>query len=175
MAILLGEPAVMRREGAERGAVLLELLLVVILAGALFRQAAPAALQLYQYGAVRFEAEHLLSEIRYQQMLARTSVDSMSGDGGSFCLSTRPRLKIEGSGYIRYRGSNPEDRYECLPSVRMQFNGDWDGKSQFLYFGGNGNIYPNITILVFASDGMDINCRLVIDTAGRVRLERSGI
>ena len=164
----------MRKESAEKGAALLELLLFLILAGLFFRQAVPAAVQLYQYGAVRYEAEHLLSEIRYQQMLARTSVNGMADDGGQSYLSARPRLKIDGKGYVRYRGSNPEDRHSCLPSVRMQFNGDWDGKDQFLYFGGSGNIYPNIAILIFASGGGNINCRLVIDTAGRVRLERSG-
>lgn len=174
MAVLLGAGAMIRagKKSKERGAMLLELLLILVLAGGLFYTAAPVAVNIYQYGAVRFEAEHLLSEIRREQMAARTAARQVGEDGGTEYLGSRPRLMLTGKGYICYRGDEETMSHACLPSVRMQFKGDWEGKKQLLYFGADGDIYPGITILIFASGGENIYCCLIIDTAGRVRLER---
>lgn len=138
------------------------------------RSAVPAAYRIYQQGAVRYEAEHLLSEIRYQQMLARTAAVAMDEGGSPKYVSTRPRLKFVGDGYVIYRGSGLGEKYACLPNVHMQFKGNWAGRDQFLYFGPSGNVFPGTTVLVFASGNEQIYCHLVVDTAGRVRLERSG-
>lgn len=157
----------------ERGTALVGVFLVVAIAVILSQMALPAVWRIYQQGAVRFEAEHLLSEIRYQQMLARTSAGELGADGNNKYANERPRLKVDGDGYVLYRGSQRGDRHSCLPAVHMQFKGNWDGKDQFLYFGVNGNVYPGMTVLIYASGNNRVICHLVIDTAGRVRLERS--
>ena len=164
----------MKRGSGEGGVMLLELLIAVLLAGMAFQLVLPAVWRAYQHGAVRFEAEHLLGEIRCQQMLARTEAGSIAEDGSAGPAAARPCMKIDGEGYVIYRGGQSLEKHRCLPTVHMQFMGNWDGKDQFLYFGENGNIYPNITILILGAAGEDINCHVVIDTAGRVRLERSG-
>ena len=157
----------------ERGTALAGLLLAVAVAAVLSQMALPAIWRIYQQGAVRFEAEHLLSEIRYQQMLARTASGELGAEGNNKYASDRPRLKVDGDGYVLYRGNQRGEKHSCLPAVHMQFSGNWDGKDQFLYFGVNGNVYPGITVLIFASGNDKVICHLVIDTAGRVRLERS--
>ena len=161
----------MKGAARESGFVLLEVLLLLLALGLAARWAVPEALRIYKYGAVRDEAEQLLSELRYEQAVARTAVQNIGKDGTTAIASTRPSLLMTGKGYIIYRGQEIVKRHSCISPVKMQFNGNWSGRNQLMYFNANGDIYPNVTIKVFAAGG--IVCRLVVDSAGRFRLERN--
>ena len=150
---------------------LIEVRLVLVVLGMAFSWAVPEVLRIYKYAAVRYEAEHLMSELRYQQMVARTAAQEMAGDGSTAEALTRPRLRMTGKGYLIYRGQEPVRRYSCLAPVKMQFYGSTSGSMQILNFYANGNVLPNTSIKIFAPGG--VSCRLVIDAAGRFRLERS--
>ena len=104
----------MSRGAGERGAMLLEILLLLLVLGMVFRWAVPEALRIYKYGAVKYEAEHLLSELRYEQLTARTAAQSLEADGSTAAASTRPRLMMTGKGYIIYRGREIVKRHSCL-------------------------------------------------------------
>ena len=155
----------------EKGVVLAELLLLLVLLGAIFSWAMPAILRVYRYGAVRFEAEHLLGELRREQMAARTAAQKMGSDGSTVVSDARPKLLLTGNGYIIYRGRYEVRRHNCLSSVQLKFNNSLDG-TQALYVSANGNVSPNVTVTVFASGRENIRCNLVIDPVGRLRLER---
>lgn len=161
----------MKTTSREGGGVLLEVLLLLLVLSMVSRWAVPEAMRIYKYGAVRYEAEQLLSELRYEQMTSRTAVQVIGEDGSTVVSSTRPRLLMTGKGYIIYRGSEIVKRHSCISPVKMQFGGNWSGREQIMYFNANGDIYPNVTIKVFAAGG--ISCRLVVDSAGRFRLERT--
>lgn len=150
----------------------LELLLLLAVLGLAARWAMPNALRIYKYSAVRYEAEHLLSELRYEQMLARTAAQNLAADGSTAIASTRPYILLTGTGYRVYRSRDEVKRHSCLATVRLKFNDSWDGRDQMIFFNANGNVYPNVTIKVFSSGGEGIGCKLVLDNAGRFRLER---
>lgn len=162
----------MKRGAGESGSTMLEILLVLLLLGGACCWAVPEAVRMYKYGAVRYEAEQLLSELRYEQMAARTAAQSLAGDGSVALSGTRPRLMMTGKGYIVYRGWEIVKRHNCISPVKMQFHGGRAGSQELLYFSANGDVFPNVTIKVFAPGGEGIHCWLVIDEVGRFRLER---
>ena len=162
----------MRSVSREDGLVVMEVLLLLLVLGMFARWAVPSAIRAYKYGAVRYEAEQLLGELRYAQMKARTTAQSLKDDGGTTVAGTRPRLMLTGTGYRVYQGRDEVKRHSCLYSVRLKLNDSLEGSDQTIDFYANGNVYPNATIKIFASGGEGIGCKLVIDAAGRFRLER---
>ena len=109
----------MKRTAGEEGMAVMEVLLLLAILTLLLHWAVPSAIRIYKYGAVRYEAEHLLSELRYEQMKARTTAQNLGKEGALEVTGTRPRLRLTGTGYIVYRGRDEVKRHNCLFSVRF--------------------------------------------------------
>ena len=162
----------MRRGSGEEGLALVEVLLLLLVLAVVSEWALPSALRLYKYGAVRYEAEQLLSDLRWAQMDARTTAQQLKTDGRTEVSGTRPRLLLTGTGYIIYQGRIEVRRHNCLASVRLKFNDGWEEKELLDFYAG-GKVYPSMTIKVFSPGAEGIGCKIVIDAAGRIRLARS--
>ena len=162
----------MKHKG-EEGAALAEVLVVAAILALLAGTAVPLAVRIYNYGAVRYEAEHLLSELRYEQTLARTAVSELDEDGSVIRSGTRPWLVFFLGGYEIRRQNEVVKRHYCLPNVSIQFKETQDEREKILYFGPNGNVFPSLTIKVLVPGKAGASCKLVVDNAGRIRLERS--
>ncbi len=180
------------REGQEQGSSLVGIAFVLAILATLMAVALPAAGRLYRSALVEYETQRFVSEVRYVQRLSRTTEDRdengwMLGASGVPELHVLEaenryvRVSIGGTAVLRYHKV-----YRLAKGVRLQLISAQkkQGLPVSVRFTSNGLVnqenwerltssQPGYTFHIFLEDYPEEGSYVIIDRAGRIRVERT--
>ena len=170
----------MHLRGHQSGALLLEVLLALALLMILGMHAVPQAAKFYRQAAVEYEAEQLLSSIRYCQDMGRNTGESAWGYGAQEPTVRHIYLQLFTNGNQLLAGKGDiiaQHRY--LPGVKVAKVYQEQGKKYYddsirLYFNANGRpgLTGMMTLCIYCQGYPDEARKIMISEGGRIRMER---
>ncbi|WP_026765932.1 hypothetical protein [Selenomonas ruminantium] len=167
-----------RQAGFMLGEVLLVLALLMIIGA----HAVPQAAKFFRQTAVEYEAEKLLSTIRYCQNLSRTTADNAWGYGAKNPNKRDIYLQLSAEGNQIFAGEGDIIvSHNYLPQVNVVKVYQENGKNHYddlvnLAFNANGqpkSLGKNMmTILIYYQGYPAEGQKIMISKGGRIRMER---
>lgn len=167
----------------QAGFMLWEVLLLLALLLLLMTQAVPQAYKFYRQAAVEYEAEQLLSTIRYCQDMSRVTEESAWGYGARESRRHYVFIKLFPD-YNQIAGSGRDiiASHYYLPGVRVEKIHQEQGRTVFdspvdLIFRANGQPKAGnmMTILIYYQGHPQDGQRIMVSKGGRIRMERGGV
>lgn len=167
----------------QAGSMVLEVMLALALLLVLVSQAVPQACKFYRQAAVEYEAEQLLSAIRYCQNLSRVTAESAWGYGAQEARRHYVYIKLFPDYHqIGSGGRDIIDSHYYLPGVKAVKIHQEQGKTFFdpdvdLIFKANGQPKSGnmMTILIYYEGHLRDGQRIMVSKGGRIRMERGGV
>lgn len=163
----------------QRGAILLELMLFILLVMLFALQALPAMFKFYRQLAVEYEAEHLLSDIRYCQNLSRLIAEPAWGYGAKDIRQKYGVLRLfAGGNELTAGGSYTIGGHRYLPGVlvkKMDVNNiPCDDEMQIGFAAAGKPTFTEglITVLIYFDGYQQEGRRIMVSKGGRIRMER---
>lgn len=167
-------------KGNQSGAMLLEVLLALALLMILSTHAIPQAAKFYRQAAVEYEAEQLLSSIRYCQNMSRITAESAWGYGAKDPMKRNIYLQLLANGNQLLGGKGDIIvQHHYLPCVKVAKVYQEQGKNYYddsirLYFNANGRpgITGMMTLCIYYQGYPAEGKKIMISEGGRIRMER---
>lgn len=162
----------------DRGFMLLEIIIVAVVLLLISATALPKVVVFYRQAAIEYETEQLLTTLRRAQSISRTTAE----DAGTFGVRTNRLqeglVRLNGTNYILNTGKSSTwsgIKHYLLPFIRANKHGSPSGETTVMFNenGGLKNTSP-LTIDIYAT-GFSGGRQIIIDQAGRIRLERGTI
>ena len=170
-------------EDKQAGTMLLEVILLIALLMILAARAVPEACKFYRQAAVEYEAEQLLSSIRYCQNMSRMTEESAWGYGAKESRRHYVFIKLFPD-YNQIAGSGRDiiGSHHYLPGVKAVKIHQEQGQTIFdapveLFFRANGQPKTGdmMTILIYYQGYPQDGQRIMVSKGGRIRMERGGV
>ena len=164
----------------QSGALLLDVLLALALLMILSIHAVPQAAKFYRQAAVEYEAEQLLSSIRYCQNMSRITAESAWGYGAREPAVRHIYLQLftNGNQTLAGKGDIIAQHY-YLPGVKVAKVYQEQGKNYYddsirLYFNANGRpgLTGMMTLCIYCQGYPAEGKKIMISEGGRIRMER---
>ena len=164
----------MGTKGHSDGGISLALLLVLLAVGITAAAVMPRCSSWYHQMQVAYETDCLVSDLRYLQQMARTATlpSADTRDELSHYPINQPMIffdELHHQYHIKKRNQASDLRRHTYPEnihIIVQ------GNRSFLYFGlNNGTVTPN-TIHVYYDGEFSRGRKIIVDSAGRIRVEK---
>lgn len=164
----------------QSGAMLLDVLLALALLLILSMHAVPQAAKFYRQAAVEYEAEQLLSNLRYCQNMSRITAESAWGYGAQDPMKRYIYLQLLTNGNQLLAGEwDIIAQHYYLPGVKVAKVCQEQGKKYYddsirLYFGANGRPGSTglMTLCIYYQGYPAEGTKIMISEGGRIRMER---
>lgn len=166
----------------QAGFMLGEVLLILALLTIIGAHAVPQAARFFRQMAVEYEAEKLLSSIRYCQNLSRTTADNAWGYGAKNPNKRDVYLQLSAEGNQIFAGDGDIIfSHNYLPGVNVVKVCQEQGKTYYdamgdLAFNANGqpkSLGKNMmTILIYYQGYPAEGQKIMVSKGGRIRMER---
>lgn len=162
----------------DHGFMLVEIIIAVIVLLIMSTAILPKVVTFYRQAAIEYETEQLLTTLRRAQSISRTTAE----DAGTFGVrSNRLQeglVRLNGTSYTLNTGKSSTwsgIKHYLLPFIRANKHGSPNGETTVMFNenGGLKNTSP-LTIDIYAN-GFSGGRQIIIDQAGRIRLERGTI
>lgn len=164
----------------QAGAMLWEILLILALLAIISVHAVPQAAKFYRQAVVEYEAEQLLSTIRYCQNMSRITADSAWGYGAKSPTKRYVSLQLAAKGNQLLAGDRDIiASHTYLPGVNVAKVYQEQGENHYdasikLSFTANGRpgLSGMMTIFIYYQGYPAEGQKIMISKGGRIRLER---
>lgn len=163
----------------QAGFMLLEVLLLLPVLVIISAHALPQSARFYRQIVVEYEAEQLLSAIRYCQNISRITVENAWGYGAKEPIKRAVYLKLLTERNEIYAGGRDViARHNYLPGVNVVKVYQEKGVSHYetpvkLDFSANGRpLTTGMTILIYYQGYPMEGQKIMISKGGRIRMER---
>jgi len=171
----------MLNRDTQTGGMLLEIFLALALVVIISMHAVPQAAKFYRQAAVEYEAEQLLSTIRYCQNMSRTTAGSAWGYSAQSPIKRSVYLQLAAEGNQIFAGDR--DIIAChnyLPGVNVVKVYKEKGVTYYdtpvkLAFSANGRpkaAGSMMTIFIYYQGYPEEGQKIMISKGGRIRMER---
>lgn len=161
----------------EQGSLLLEVIIACAVLMVLAMAALPNGLALYREAALEYEAQCLLSDIRYMREVSRTTESWPRHMEKKAVYQLPPRrqaqMRFRHGGYTMLAGSAVQRRHDFLPGIVLTgrfATGKTDGTA--LTFGDDGLLATPCTMLLYMEGHPQAARKIILSAGGRCRIER---
>ena len=163
----------------QRGSIMLEIMLLLMVLIILASQALPAAFKFYRQAAVEYEAEKLLADIRYCQNMSRLTADSAWNYGAKDAGDHAVYLSLRsGYNYLFAGRGDVIARHDYLPGINSSKERDDGslGSSEYkLIFEADGKPKELVTVLIYYAGYPQEGREIMVSKGGRIRMERGRV
>lgn len=164
----------------QRGSILLEIMLVLVIMLILATQVLPQAFKFYRQAAVEYEAEKLLADIRYCRNTNRLTAESAWNHGAKSSDRHNLFVRLYPTYNYIYAGESDilRERNYYLPGIRAckeKENGSLvEGQADIL-FDEKAKPRALITVLVYYEGYPQEGREIMVSKGGRIRMERGKV